>query len=346
VDSGLGRLRADFRRTIDRYAPGDLNALFKALALGDRRGLTATRRESFARTGTSHLLAISGLHIGLLAGLIFAVSRWIFRRVLWLLSPHWAEAGYGDVLPGIAAGVAAASYVALAGAPISGRRALAMLSLYLLIRRLRRDTSSWNVLGGAAGIVLLCDPKALTELGLHLSLVSVAGLLLIPRRKVGVTRGSSRVVGLLRSSLLASVATAFATAPLCALIWGRLAISGLWVNVVAIALLGAGTVPPLLLGCLVGAVHDGLARPFLMLASVCASWGLRLITAAAQPEWSPMLYWQPGAFSVGALYFGLAALLLGGVLARRWWGTKGRGAEDGEETHASDRSGGPLDSSP
>jgi predicted membrane metal-binding protein len=207
-----------------------------------------------------------------------------------------------------------------------------MLGLFLLVRRLRRTSSSWNILGGAAGIVVLCEPGALTELGLHLSLLSVAGLLMIPRRPAGVPSWSGRALGLLRSSLLASVATALATAPLCALIWGRLAVSGLWVNVGAIALLGGGTVPPLLIGCLVGRLHEALARPFFMLASASASWGLALIGAAAEPEWSPMLYWQPGLCDVLGLYAGLAAMLLVGALVRRRWSARGQDQGDLKES--------------
>jgi competence protein ComEC len=311
-------------RTIDRQAPGELNALFKALALGDRSGLEDARRESFARTGTAHLLAISGLHIGLLGALVFAVARRAFRRAMWLLSAERAESGWGDVLPAALGVLAAAAYVALASGPLSGRRALAMLALYMLARRMLREVSAWNILGGAAGLVLFCDPAALTELGLQLSVVSVAGLLLVPKGRGLPSGWPYRVLGLLRGALLASAATVVATAPLCAMVWGRVPLSGLWVNVPAIALLGTGTVPPLLVGCLVGALHPAFASPFFALAELFSTWGLVLIEAAAAPRWSPMVYWQPSALVVVGCYAGAAVLL---VLVR--WRRSGRSGVGG-----------------
>jgi ComEC/Rec2-related protein len=329
----LAAARASVARTIDRQAPGELNALFKALALGDRSGLGDACRESFARTGTAHLLAISGLHIGLLGALVFSVARRAFRRVMWLLSAERAESGWGDTLPAALGVLAAAGYVALASGPLSGRRALAMLALYMLARRMLRGVSAWNILGGAAGLVLFCDPAALTELGLQLSVVSVAGLLLVSKGRGSPPGWPQRALGLLRGALLASAATVVATAPLCAMVWGRVPLSGLWVNVPAIALLGTGTVPPLLVGCLLGALHPAFASPFFALAELCSTWGLVLIEAASAPRWSPIVYWQPSGLAVIGAYSGAAVLL---VLVK--WPRSGRsdaGGTPGQDVGAS-----------
>lgn len=300
----LDTWRRSLRRTIGLEAPGELNGLFVALVLGDRKGLGDAQREAFARTGTSHLLAISGLHIGLLAALVFGLSRGLFRRVMWVLSAERSEAGWGDVLPAVGGLSAAGAYVLLAGSPISGLRALAMLSLFVLARRIGRQTSSWNILGGAAGLVVFCAPPAVAELGLHLSVASVAGLLCVPRRALRTAPWAQRGLSWLRAASLASAATLFATAPLCAMVWGRVALAGLWANVPLIALLGIGTVPALLMGCLVGGLVPEIAGPFFLVASSSSSLGLRLIEALAQPDRSPMLYWQPSVAEVVGCYTG------------------------------------------
>jgi hypothetical protein len=86
-----------------------------------------------------------------------------------------------------------------------------------------------------------------------------------------------------------------------------------------VALLGIGTVPALLMGCLVGGVAPELAAPFFMVASSCSSLGLRLIEVLAQPGHSPMLYWQPSVGEVVGCYAGASLLvwLAPGALAKR-----------------------------
>jgi len=306
----LGPVRRQFRRSINRRSPGELNGLFKALVLGDRTGLEPRQRETFARTGTAHLLAISGLHVGLVAGLVLAGVRRCLRALLWALHPEWAEGGRGDWLPWLAAILAATFYVVVAGSPVSGRRALFMLVLYLVASGSRRGVSGWNVLGGAAGLVLLVDPMDLTSPALHLSLVSVAGLLLLPRRDVQDQGVYNRLGGVVRSGLSASLLTGLATAPLCALLWGRVPVAGLWLNGPLIALLGTVTVPALLAGCLFAVIHESLSVPLFAVATLASSLGLRLVDGASSPSWSPIVYWQPDVLWVAGLYAALGLTLL------------------------------------
>jgi len=305
----LDDIRRSLRRTIGLEAPAELNGLFLALVLGDRKELEDGQREAFARTGTSHLLAISGLHIGLLAAVVSRLLRGVSRRVLWVISAERSEAGWGAGLPAAGGLCAAGIYVLLAGCPTSGLRALSMLSLFVIARGIGRHTSAWNILGGAAGLVVFCAPSALADLGLQLSVASVAGLLCVPRREVRAGGLIGRCLRWLHKGTLASAATLVATAPLCAMIWGRVAVAGLWTNVPGIALIGLGTVPALLMGCLFDGLVRGGATPFFMFASSSSLLGLRLIEGLAQPSRTPMLYWQPSVAGVVGCYVGLGLLV-------------------------------------
>ncbi|MDJ0806311.1 MAG: ComEC family competence protein, partial [Gammaproteobacteria bacterium] len=101
-------------------------ALVKALAIGDRSGMSSDDWRVFTSTGTSHLVAISGLHIGMVAGLALFLGQWVWRRssrlMLWLAAPRAAA---------WLALLSAASYAALAGFSLPTQRALIMLSLGL-----------------------------------------------------------------------------------------------------------------------------------------------------------------------------------------------------------------------
>ncbi|MBK1629947.1 DNA internalization-related competence protein ComEC/Rec2 [Thiohalocapsa halophila] len=178
LTAGPGPYRLDHWRQAlrDRLAAllpeGPAAALVPALVLGDRGGLTPAQWEVFSRTGTSHLIAISGLHVGLVAGAVLLAVRWSWSRFPRLTRRLAA--------PRAAAGVAllaAAGYAALAGFSISTQRALAMLAVVLVAAMLGRTLRPWSGLALALLAVLLLDPASVLSYGFWLSFAAVAMLL-------------------------------------------------------------------------------------------------------------------------------------------------------------------------
>ena len=175
----------------------------KALVLGDRSGLDQELREVYTKTGAVHVLAVSGLHTGVIASiLIWLLARLPLREWPWL-----------QVLL-LAAGLYA--YVALTGFSPSVQRSAIMFGMLFAGRLLRLDTNAFNSLGASAILLLLFDPQLLWSLGFQLSYAAVAGILafyplfsrwfsstITPVRKVGE---------LLAVSLAATLATAPITA--------------------------------------------------------------------------------------------------------------------------------------
>jgi len=146
--------------------------LVTALTIGDRRGLDTSQWTVLTATGTNHLVAISGLHIGLLAGLAFLLVRWVWGAI----------PGAAQRLPAIqaaagAAIVAAAGYAALAGFAIPTQRALVMVGVAMTGILLRRRTGGSNLLALALLAVLLFDPTAVLAPGFWLSFAAVAAIL-------------------------------------------------------------------------------------------------------------------------------------------------------------------------
>ena len=311
VDAALHRVRGRVRHGLARAAPPSSYPLFAGLLLGERKDIPSPTREAFARTGTAHLIAISGLHVGLFAWVLGRVAARVSRGLLWWLARDRAVAGFGRCAAPTVSALAATGYVLLAGAPMSARRALVMVLALLLAQVLDRRVSAWNVLAAAVGGVLLLDPAATGDLGFQLSVVSVAGLIASASSPASTPSGLRRAGRVLGSSLRASAATWIATAPLCALVWGRLPVAGLWVNVVAIPLLGLGTVPLVLCGGLAAALHPPAGAPLLHLAALPARWGLDFVAWAAAPQRAPQLLWSPSESVVVAVYvLGLCLLAL------------------------------------
>jgi len=139
-----------------------------ALAMGERAGITQQQWQVFRATGTSHLVAISGLHIGLLAGFVF----FIVRR-LW---PYFGAASLIVASPRAAALIAlliAAFYAALSGFAVPAQRALIMLSIVMLsVFKLHKVQSS-QVLSFALLMVLLFDPASVLSAGFWLSFAAI-----------------------------------------------------------------------------------------------------------------------------------------------------------------------------
>ncbi len=295
---------------LGRTAPGDLHGLFVALVLGERAGLDALTREHFARTGTAHLLAISGLHVGACMLLFWKVAT----GALSYLPSAWTAGGLPTRLGALVGLASAAAYVAVAGSPVSGRRALVMASVVAIAFVLRRRVSPWNALAAACLCVFWADPASASAVGFQLSVLSVGGLLAWahwisidgPRHWL---RSTARVLaGLLWTGVIGTLATA----PLVACIWGRVPLAGLWVNIAAVPLLGAGTIPPLLVGAALGGVSPVLGAPFVWLATWPARLGLGAVAILADPSLAPVICWRPAPVAIWALYSLVAVAVVSG----------------------------------
>jgi len=243
-------------------------------------------------TGTVHLMVISGLHVSLAAALGFGAGRWLCRLLPPLLL--WLDARAAGCLLGA---MAAAAYVALAGAGLPALRALCMGAgvLFLLAGGRTGRTGSLCLL--ALALLLALDPLAVHQQGLWLSFGAVAILLLTLSQRHGRT---GRVAELLR----AQAALSAGMLPLVALLTGSLPVTGIPANLLAVPLMSLLVVPAALLGGLLLMVWPWAAG--LLLQAADAVLGLVL-------AW---LGWLAQAPSVSAS--GGAAALVTAQLAALW----------------------------
>jgi competence protein ComEC len=222
-DGRIQGLRGHVGEVLAAAGPG--GGLLRALALGDRSALSREQREAFARLGIAHLLAVSGLHLGLAAGLAYGLLRVLLVRMGALVERAdarlWALAG---------ALVVALAYAVLSGWGVPVRRALVFLLALGLGLALGRRRSGAHVLAAAAMVVLAFDPGALFELGAQLSFVASAGLLGSLQDSTRSGSWSGAVSGLIRSSASAVAVTA----PVLACHAGPVTPVGLTANLAAV----------------------------------------------------------------------------------------------------------------
>ncbi len=146
---------------------GAFGALWAALAVGDKSAISAEDWQLLTATGTNHLMAISGLHIGLVAGLVF----WLARRALPMT---WLRRYTAQQMAAVLALLAALIYAALAGFAIPTQRALVMLAVVLVAVMLNRPVRPGQSLALALLLVLVIDPRSVLAAGFWFSFMAVA----------------------------------------------------------------------------------------------------------------------------------------------------------------------------
>lgn len=288
---GLDGYRAQLAERIDRaLPPSPRRASLKALTLGDTREFDDSQWEGLRATGLTHLMAISGLHIGLLAGFGVLLARGLYR-----LAPGLAEVWPRPLAEAVLALGLAAGYAALAGFALPTQRALAALAAFLLARLLRRAMGVWSAYAIALLVVLLIDPLAPLGAGFWLSFGAVAWLLYVFAR--GGPR-EARWRSLLRAQLLLSLSLA----PLTALWFGQGSLAGPLLNLLAVPWVALVAVPASLLAMTVAMLAPGLAH-----------WPLQLASQSLRPLWWLVEQVGGAAAPVGQVSPGLFAAVLASV---------------------------------
>ncbi len=242
VDTLRARIAA---RIADDVADPDAAALLTALAVGLDDRLSPDQWRVFNATGTTHLVAISGLHVTLFALVAFFCARRLWRH----LPPARRIARETFAL--LAGSAAAGGYTLLAGFSVPAQRTWLMLGIFALARLQARHTGAGHVWSLALIAVLLLDPCAPLAAGFWLSFVAAGAILWTQTTTLGRVEPVDRPIlprawGALRMQL----AVMLALAPLTIAVFGGVSPAGLAANLVAIPLISFVLVPLVLAGAL------------------------------------------------------------------------------------------------
>ena len=294
----------------------DGSALLTALALGERFRFTEQHWADFRRTGTSHLVAVSGMHVALLGIVVFALVRWAWLRLPAPVASFDLEVAAGASL------LATAYYAALTGFAVPAQRSLVMIVIALAALASRRRLGATQVVAATLVVVLVFDPFAPLAASFWLSFVAVAVLLALaaPRPLARVTEGPLRRCA--RAALeLARLqwSIGLALLPLTAWYFGEISVVGPVVNLVAIPFFNACLVPLAVLATL-GLSLDAVAvwaAPVVHAVASLAGMTVRAMHAVAELRGAAVAWPLPptSAFVVGAL--GVAFAVCGAGLPGR-----------------------------
>jgi len=296
----------------ERTAP-----VFLAMVTGETGYLTSALRDRFMASGTVHLLSISGSHLGLIAVVVFFLTRWAVLRLPERLLLRLTLRVTPSQVAAVVTLLPVTFYALLAGAQVATLRALAMIVLYLFAVLIHREDDLLNALALAALLILAWNPHTLFDVSFQLSFLSVLCIALGVewwRASLVPTAGDrptwrSRLASRAALLLVTSVAAGVGTAPLVAHHFNQVNWVGLVANPIIIPLAGALVVP---LGLASGVAAAAWHLPTLPLASLNAA-ALDLLQWAvdAFADW-PLSIVHVAAPSMAAIavgYLGLALAL-------------------------------------
>lgn len=336
----LDRWRSGYRdRLMSMMQDSPAEALVVGLVLGLRDGVSQRQWEVLRRTGTSHLMAISGLHIGMVSGLVFALALWLWKRCA-----RCCESVAAPRVAAFVALLAGSGYAALAGFSIPTQRALVMLAVVMITLMAGRTVRPWYSLALALGVVLVLDTSAVLSAGFWLSFYAV-GVIILSFSWSGEGKGWIKFIGL---QLLLSLCFI----PVTLWFFSQASLVSPLANTVAVPWVTLFTVPLALAGASLAWLWPSLSAWLLDASAMSAGWLMQGL------EWlSSLPYAQinTGYLSLPPLLISVAGLMVllasrqfpaprraqaGGVLlllvavgwvgANRWFGFSQKSLSQGE----------------
>ncbi|MDH5423813.1 MAG: DNA internalization-related competence protein ComEC/Rec2 [Gammaproteobacteria bacterium] len=289
----VDRQRFNIRQLIQANAGADEAALLSALSIGYRGDISPENWQLFINTGTNHLIAISGLHIALMAGFAWTALRLVSR--ISFLQPYF---GHRSLL--LYSFIVAYIYAALAGFTIPTQRALVMLAVVYAGLFFYRQLTVLQSLSLALIVVLIVSPSSVLSVGFWLSFLAVAA---ISYSLAGRLPGRNKILLWLWPQLVVIVVLM----PLGFYFFQQTSLIALLANIVAIPLVGMLILPLLMLALLLAPLHDGLSAIFIAISADCLSYLLMLLRYLADFEYA---VWVHSETSFIALLLAMIGLLI------------------------------------
>ena len=315
--SGIREKIENFRSRIslwiDNQRSDSANGVLKALIIGERGHIASPVRSSFYRSGVGHILAISGLHIGIVATASFLFFKWIFTHIEILLWHAWTRkaAAIASLAPVILYGL-------LAGMSPSTQRAVIMASLFLLSFLIEREHDTINTLSVAAFLILMAHPPSLFSASFQLSFVAVFFILfgfisfhntLFMEQKTAGAWGI-KFLFWIRSFFMVSLFATLGTFPFVMYYFNLVSLIGLLANLVIIPLIGFIVVPLGLISVLFYSLNIPLADVCIHLSLTILQQAVYLIQWMSNFPYAAIQTFTPTIFEMTGYYLLIVVLLL------------------------------------
>ncbi len=320
--------RLHIQNFLDNHATPLAASLYKALLIGERGSIPGPVQEAFTRAGVTHILAISGLHMGMVAWFTYALGMWLIKRFPYLLLRFSAFK-----IAALFSIPIVLFYGAMAGMSHPSTRAMIMVSVFLAAVLLSRQWDIYNNLAIAMWAILLFSPAALYAPSFQLSFIAVFSIVFFyPRWQDWIGRKRENPLARLRPRpspfvdklwglfLISAIAT-LGTAPIVAYHFHRLSIVGLLSNVIVVPLVGMLVLPLGLISVALSPISLKLADIFLQAGSLILTAMVKVIDFFAAWPFSSLWVAPPYLFEVLLFYAGVLLITMASRRkAFRWCG--------------------------
>lgn len=294
--------RLQVQRSLQRaLVPGDARAVLVALTTGDKQEMTPPLQRLLLKTGVAHLMAISGLHVGLVAGAVYLIMGWA-------ISGRAAVTADSALVVAL---VAAVGYLYLAGNGLPVRRAVAMLVLALLLRRARLPVSVLRLLCFTAFAFVLVWPEQRMSAAFVLSFSAVWSLgLAQARSRLAPGANTIGVRAVFDSQLLLTLGGV----PVIAAFFGHVSTVAFVANLIVVPVYSLLVIPLALAGAVLCVVMPDVASWLWRIAAYVIEFALQLLSAGSSAV--------PAAVTTTAIGDGVVlvcmVMIVAGVLLRGW----------------------------
>ncbi|EKD21855.1 MAG: hypothetical protein ACD_87C00304G0003 [uncultured bacterium] len=321
IRTRLESFRDRVRKSIQEAAPDTEGKIIQAMILGDQKEIPKDTMDKFSRTGTIHIIAISGFNIGIVAVFSIFVLRLFLKSSEYLLL-RWNMA----TMTTFFAILVVILYTFIAGSGISVVRASIMVVLFMVAILINRERDLYNTLALAAFLILLVSPASLFDISFQLSFAAVASLLfLMPRltallptfpsadflsmtRREWLLYNFKKALRALILFFFASLSATLGTLPLIILYFNRLSLITLAANLLVVPVLGIIAIPFCLLIVLAVPISSTLTHFIVRISELLVRISLSIVDELAALPWSSVYVATPTILEIGAFYLLLISL--------------------------------------
>ena len=278
--------------------------LIKALTIGDGSGISHNDWDIFRKTGTTHLVVISGSHVGLIAGLAYFLVFKVWVRFGSIrCSPQTVAA--------LVAILVAAFYSGLAGFSVPTQRSMVMLSVVMLATILQRNSRPFNVLAVALFAVLIFDPLSVLAVGFWLSFLAVSLI-------VYVVSGRLSTAGYWTEMIKINWATSVGLAPLLVLFFQQVSLISPVANFIAVPIISFIAVPLALMGVVLMFGLPLIAAKLFFIVDLSLQGLVTVLGYMAELPFATINHPQPSVWSLLFAVPGILWLLAPRGIPSRW----------------------------
>ncbi|MBW1644247.1 MAG: DNA internalization-related competence protein ComEC/Rec2, partial [Deltaproteobacteria bacterium] len=278
-----------------------------------RQQIPQDLRDAFNRSGVGHLLAISGLHIGIVATVAFMIFSWMLSRFKLFLFNAWVKQGAAilSFMPVLAYGL-------LSGMAPSTQRAVIMVGVFLMTFLFEREHDLMNTLALAAMLILIVHPPSVFSISFQLSFSAVLsiiyGLSKVHKRPAFLSDGQKKslftgIISKLFSFFLVSFFAIVGTLPLVMLYFNQASLIGIFANFLIVPIIGFIVVPTGLFSVFLYPISSEAASWFLYISGAVLSKAISLVNLFSNLPFAAVKTVTPSYFEICCYYILMWALL-------------------------------------